>query len=81
MVHAQPRPKPDLPVCRFHASEGSTVGLVVRKVVNRCNQVGGRVHLLLVQERWLIEDALHMAVVDDGLVQELDILRDFLTLR
>jgi hypothetical protein len=81
MVLVQPRPKPDLPVCRCHASEGSTVGLVVRKVVDRCNQVGGRLHLLPVHERWLIEDALHLAVVDDGLVQQLDVLRKFLTLR
>jgi hypothetical protein len=81
MVLAQPHPKPDLPVYRCHASEESTVGLVVRKVVDRCNQVGGRVHLLLVHDRWLIEDALHLAVVDDGLVQELDVLREFLTLR
>jgi hypothetical protein len=29
----------------------------------------------------LIEDALHLAVVDDGLVQQLDVLREFLTLR
>jgi hypothetical protein len=50
-------------------------------VVDRCNQVGGRVHLLPVHERWLIEDALHLAVVNDGLVQELDVLREFLTLR
>jgi hypothetical protein len=29
----------------------------------------------------LSEDALHLAVVDDGLVQQLDVLREFLTLR
>jgi hypothetical protein len=29
----------------------------------------------------LIEDALHLAVVDDGLVQQLDALPEFLTLR
>jgi hypothetical protein len=29
----------------------------------------------------LIEDALHLAVVDDGLVQQLDVHREFLTLR
>jgi hypothetical protein len=29
----------------------------------------------------LIEDALHVAIVDDGLVQQLDVLREFLTLR
>jgi hypothetical protein len=29
----------------------------------------------------LIEDALHLVVVDDGLVQQLDVLREFLTLR
>jgi hypothetical protein len=81
MVLVQPHPKPHLPVCRCHASDGSIVGLVVRKVVDRCNQVGGRVHLLLVHERWLIKDALHLAVVDDGLVQQLDVLREFLTLR
>jgi hypothetical protein len=50
-------------------------------VVDRCNQVGGRVHLLPVHERWLIEDVFHLAVVDDGLVQEPDVLREFLTLR
>jgi hypothetical protein len=50
-------------------------------VVDRCNQVGGRVNLLPVHERLLIEDALHLAIVDDGLVQELDVLREFLTLR
>jgi hypothetical protein len=81
MVFTQPRPKPDLPVCRCHASKGSTVGLVVPKVIDRCNQVGGRVHVLLFHERWLIKDALHLAVVDDGLVQQLDVLREFLTMR
>jgi hypothetical protein len=50
-------------------------------VVDCCNQVGGRVHLLPVHQRWLIEDALHLAVVDDGLIKELDVLRKFLTLR
>jgi hypothetical protein len=58
-------------------SAGVMRAKVVRKVVDRCNQVGGRVHLLSVHERWLIEDALHLAVVDDGLVQELDVLRNF----
>jgi hypothetical protein len=29
----------------------------------------------------LIEDARHLAVVKDGLVQQLDVLREFLTLR
>jgi hypothetical protein len=29
----------------------------------------------------LIEDALHLAVVDDGLVHQLDVLQEFLTLR
>jgi hypothetical protein len=29
----------------------------------------------------LIKDALHLAVVDDGLVQQLDVLQEFLTLR
>jgi hypothetical protein len=29
----------------------------------------------------LIEDTLHLAVVDDGLVQQLDVLREFLTMR
>jgi hypothetical protein len=29
----------------------------------------------------LIKDALHLAVVDDGLVQQLDVLREFLTNR
>jgi hypothetical protein len=29
----------------------------------------------------LIEDALHLAVVDDGLVQQLDVLQEFLTMR
>jgi hypothetical protein len=50
-------------------------------MVDRCNQVGGRVHLLPVHDRWLIEDALHLALVDNGLVQELGVLREFLTLR
>jgi hypothetical protein len=81
MVHAQPCPKPNPPVCRCNASEGSIVGLVVRKVVDRNNQVRGRVHLLPVHERWLIEDALYLAVVDDGFVQELNVLREFLILR
>jgi hypothetical protein len=68
-------------ICRCHASEGSTVGLVVRKVVDRCNQVGGRVHLLLVDHSWAIEDALHLAVVDDVLVHQLIVLREFLSMR
>jgi hypothetical protein len=29
----------------------------------------------------LIEDALHLAVVDNGLVQQVDVLWEFLTLR
>jgi hypothetical protein len=29
----------------------------------------------------LIKDALHLAVVDDRLVKQLDVLREFLTLR
>jgi hypothetical protein len=29
----------------------------------------------------LIEDALHLPVVDDALVQQLDVLREFLTMR
>jgi hypothetical protein len=81
MVLAQPRPKPDLPICRCHASEGSTIGLVVRKVVDRCNQVGGRVHLLRVDHSWTIEDELYLAVVDDGLVHQLVVLQEFLTMR
>jgi hypothetical protein len=81
MVLAQARPKPDLHVCRCHASEGNTVALVVRKVVDRCTQVGGRVHLLLVHHSWTIEDELHLAVVDDGLVHQLVILRELLTMR
>jgi hypothetical protein len=81
MVLAQPRPKLDLPVCRCHASEGSTIGLVVRKVVDRCNQVGGRLHLLPVDHSWTIEDALHLAVVDDGLIHQLVVLREFLSMR
>jgi hypothetical protein len=34
MVLAQPHPKPDLHVCRCHASEESIIALVVRKVVD-----------------------------------------------
>jgi hypothetical protein len=29
----------------------------------------------------LIEAAFHLVVVDDGLVQQLDVLREFLTIR
>jgi hypothetical protein len=50
-------------------------------VVDRCNQVGGIVHLLLVHKSWLIEVAFHLAVVDDGLIQQLDVLWEFLTMR
>jgi hypothetical protein len=80
MVLAQLRPEPNLPVCRCHASEGSTVGLVVCKVVDRCNQVGGRVHLLSIDHSWTIEDELHLAVVDDGLVYQLVVLQEFLAM-
>jgi hypothetical protein len=62
-------------------SIGGTIGLVVRKVVDRCYKVAGREEIFHVHHDGSIEDGLHLLIVGNGHVQEILVFREFLRMK